>query len=72
MAVAIEPLPPETRSVRVQITMDERLLARVDGAARRRGETRSGFISEACRARLAALGPNPAAGEVRDIVGITV
>ncbi len=40
------------KAVRVQITLDEGLLARIDRAAR----NRSGFLAEAARAALAARG----------------
>lgn len=41
------------RAVRVNITLDEHLLAAVDRAARATGATRSGFLAEAARARIA-------------------
>ncbi len=52
LAIEIAPHPVKTRSVRYTATMDEGLLARVDGAAAAAGDSRSGFIAEACRARL--------------------
>jgi predicted RNase H-like HicB family nuclease len=38
-------LPPEGRSLRVQITMDERLLSKIDAVSK----NRSAFLSEAAR-----------------------
>ena len=42
-------MPQRSRSVRVTITMDEALLARVDHAASARGATRSGLLAEGVR-----------------------
>ncbi len=42
------------KAVRLNITLDEGLLAAVDRAARARGFTRSGFLAEAARRLLAA------------------
>ena len=43
-------LPPEGRSLRVQITMDERLLSKIDAVSK----NRSAFLSEAARRLLKA------------------
>lgn len=51
VAVVETELP--SRSVRVNISIDERLLERIDRTAAGAGETRSGFIAEAARQRLA-------------------
>jgi predicted RNase H-like HicB family nuclease len=40
---------------RLNISMDERLVARVDKRARELGESRSGFLAAAAKSRLAAL-----------------
>jgi predicted RNase H-like HicB family nuclease len=40
------------RSVRVNISLDEQLLKRIDRVAQSRGESRSGFLAAAARARL--------------------
>jgi predicted RNase H-like HicB family nuclease len=45
--------PPPARVVRVQLTMDEGLLAKVDAAARARGDSRSGFLAEGARRLIA-------------------
>jgi metal-responsive CopG/Arc/MetJ family transcriptional regulator len=37
---------------RVLISIDERILARIDEAAQRRGETRSGFLARAAMAHI--------------------
>jgi metal-responsive CopG/Arc/MetJ family transcriptional regulator len=41
---------------RVLISIDERTLARIDDAARRRGMTRSGFLAQAAMAQIGAPG----------------
>jgi predicted RNase H-like HicB family nuclease len=51
--IALVPYEPPARAVRVNITLDEALLNRIDRAAENEGETRSGFIAEAARRRLA-------------------
>ena len=51
--VALVPYAPPARAVRLNITLDESLLTRVDRAAASAGETRSGFLVEAARRRLA-------------------
>ena len=50
--VALVPYEPPTRSVRINITMDERLVAAVDRAARQEGGSRSGFLANAVREKL--------------------
>jgi predicted RNase H-like HicB family nuclease len=47
------PLTLPGRAVRLNITLDEHLLAAVDDAAKASGLTRSGFLADAARARLA-------------------
>jgi len=42
------------KSVRVNITLEESLLKRLDRAAQTQGESRSGFLAQAVKARLAA------------------
>lgn len=42
----------KTRSVAVKITLEERLLAEVDRVSRQLGESRSGFLANAAKARL--------------------
>lgn len=44
------------KSVRVNVTFDEGLLERIDLAANRLGESRSGFLAGAARRRLAGVG----------------
>lgn len=51
--IALVPYDPPARAVRVNITLDESLLARIDRAAESAGETRSGFLADAARKRLA-------------------
>lgn len=51
------------RQHRVNITVDEGLLSAIDGAAARRGMTRSGFLAEGARRLLAE--PLPAKGARR-------
>lgn len=52
--VVLMPYEPRTRTVRVNITMDEGMLSRIDRAAEAVGESRSGFLVSAARTRLAA------------------
>jgi predicted RNase H-like HicB family nuclease len=42
------------KSVRVNVSLDETLLSRIDRAAAAEGESRSGFLAEAARKRLAS------------------
>ena len=39
-------------AIRVLISVDERILARIDDAARRNGMTRSGFLAQAAMAQI--------------------
>ena len=50
--VAAVPFAPPGKAVRVNITLDEHLLAAVDRAAEAIGSSRSGFLADAARARL--------------------
>lgn len=50
--VAAVPFTPPGKAVRVNITLDEHLLAAVDRAAEAVGSSRSGFLADAARARL--------------------
>lgn len=50
--IVAAPLTPPGKAVRLDITLDERLLAAVDDAAKARGMTRSGFLADAARSRL--------------------
>ena len=50
VAVPADPVPPEP--VRVNISLDRSLLARIDNEAGRRGMTRSGLLAEGARAML--------------------
>ena len=43
------PVEPPGKSVRVNVTIDESLLARIDRAAATRQSTRSGFLADAAR-----------------------
>jgi predicted RNase H-like HicB family nuclease len=49
----------EDTPVRVNISMGERLLQRLDAAAEAKGMTRSGFIAQAVRVSLGERGPAP-------------
>jgi hypothetical protein len=53
--IALVPFIPSTGVVRVNITIEESLLARADRDAAAEGETRSGFIGTALRERLSGL-----------------
>jgi len=50
--VAVVDAEVPAKAVRVNISIDERLLDRIDRAAQTTGETRSGFIAAAARERL--------------------
>jgi predicted RNase H-like HicB family nuclease len=52
LMVALVPYTPGTREVRLEITLDESLIARIDRAADTVGETRSGYLANAARHRL--------------------
>jgi predicted RNase H-like HicB family nuclease len=54
-AIALVPLDLPSKSQRVNVTLDEALLARIDKSAARLGESRSGFLAAAARARIAGL-----------------
>lgn len=53
IARLLVPVELPGRAVRVNITLNEGLLARLDKAAGAEGETRSGYIAQAVRERLA-------------------
>ena len=48
------PYAPPSRAMRINITMDEALLVRIDAAANAAGESRSGYLAEAAKRRLAS------------------
>jgi predicted RNase H-like HicB family nuclease len=50
--VALVRYEPPGRSVRINVTMDERLVAAIDRAAKREGGSRSGFLANAAREKL--------------------
>jgi predicted RNase H-like HicB family nuclease len=52
--IALVPYAPPSRAVRLNITLDESLLGRVDRAAAAAGETRSGYLAQAALQRLSA------------------
>lgn len=54
-AVAYVPYTPPGKAVRINMTFDEGLLARIDQAATALGESRSGFVASAARARMMGL-----------------
>jgi predicted RNase H-like HicB family nuclease len=59
--IALVPYAPPARAARINITLDESLLARVDRAAEAAGETRSGYLAAAARQRLALEAGQPSA-----------
>jgi predicted RNase H-like HicB family nuclease/predicted transcriptional regulator len=61
--VAVVDAEVPAKAVRVNISMDERLLDRIDRAAQATGETRSGFIATAARERLR---PDRLAGQLAE------
>lgn len=52
MAVALVPFAPPGKTVRINITIDEHLLAAIDRAAKAAGSTRSGLLADAARRRI--------------------
>lgn len=52
--IAVVPYAPPSQAVRVNITIDESLLDRIDRDAEYCGQTRSGWLAEAAKARLGA------------------
>jgi len=50
--IALIPYAPPSQIVRVNITIDESLLGRIDRAAESSGQTRSGWLTDAAKARL--------------------
>jgi len=54
LMIALVPYAPAPREVRLEITLDESLLAQVHRAAEAAGETCSGYLADAARERLAA------------------
>ena len=61
--VALIPYGPSARPVRLTITLDEALLVRLDRAAQAAGETRSAYLAEAARRRLAGAPATPERAE---------
>lgn len=51
--LGLVPLVVAGRAIRVNLTIEENLLAAIDRAAAATGATRSGFIAEAARAKIA-------------------
>ena len=54
--IAALPVELPGKAVRVNISLDEKLLARADRAAETAGQSRSGFIAQAVRQKIAAGG----------------
>jgi predicted RNase H-like HicB family nuclease len=52
VAVALVPYTPPGKTVRINITIDEHLLAAIDRAAKDSGSTRSGLLAEAARRKI--------------------
>ncbi len=51
------PYTPPARAARVNVTIEESLLERIDREAERIGETRSGYLSDAAKRRLQEAAP---------------
>jgi DNA end-binding protein Ku len=72
--LVLVPYEPPTRAVRINITLEESLLARIDRSADAASETRSGYLAEAARLRMGMLGERPTGKSSRpfsrdDVVG---
>jgi DNA end-binding protein Ku len=57
--LVLVPYEAPTRAVRINITLEESLLARIDRSADAASETRSGYLAAAARLRLGLLGERP-------------
>jgi DNA end-binding protein Ku len=57
--LVLVPYEPPTRAVRINVTLEESLLARVDRSADAAGETRSGYLAAAARLRMGMSGERP-------------
>jgi predicted RNase H-like HicB family nuclease len=58
--IALVPYAPPARAVRLNITLDESLVERIDRAAAAAGETRSGYLADAALRRLSeSVNVNP-------------
>ena len=57
--LALVPYQQPTRAVRINITLEESLLARIDRSADAASETRSGYLAAAARLRMGMLGERP-------------
>ncbi|MFL6824089.1 MAG: Ku protein [Xanthobacteraceae bacterium] len=57
--LVLVPYEPPSRAVRINITLEESLLARIDRSADAASETRSGYLAEAARLRMGMLGERP-------------
>jgi predicted RNase H-like HicB family nuclease len=66
--MALVSFAPPAAMVRLAVAIDETLLARADEAARAAGETRSAYVAEALRRRLALQAQPPAAQDVRELM----
>jgi non-homologous end joining protein Ku/predicted RNase H-like HicB family nuclease len=53
------PYEPPTRAIRINMTVEESLLARIDRAAEAAGETRSAYFARAARLRMATTSVRP-------------
>ena len=67
--LVLVPYEPPTRAVRINITLEESLLARVDRSADAASETRSGYLAEAARLRMGLLGERPTSKSSRSSPG---
>ena len=54
--LALIPVEVPGKALRVNISLAESLLARIDKAAARSSQTRSGFLASAARERIKAMG----------------
>jgi predicted RNase H-like HicB family nuclease/uncharacterized protein (DUF1778 family) len=64
--VAVVDAEVPAKAVRVNISIDERLLDRIDRAAQTTGETRSGFIAAAARERLSPQTVERSVGQLEE------
>ena len=50
--IVLMPYAPPSRTVRINVTMDEKLVEAIDKAAKSQGGTRSGYLAQLARERL--------------------
>jgi predicted RNase H-like HicB family nuclease len=71
LMIALVPYTPSTQELRLTITMEELLVTQIDWAAKNVGESRSGYIANAARQRL-ARDANPTVDSIQPALDSTI